>query len=319
CMKLPRCYVCGMPVKDGTTLPDGRILCARDAKSAVLDVDEAKRICADVQNDLNKMFSRFTEFPTDVDISAIDRIDVNSMADTVGNSYESPDILGVYHGAEVGGKLQHQVRLLTGQPANRLRDVCAHELAHAWAKANVTAERHAHIDRDAEEGFCEMVGYLLVDSQNDEAEKKRILANHYTRGQVQLFLAAEQRYGFEQILDWMQNGETSRLVDGHLEEVRNIKTSSSASAEIHSSNNRGGGNVKTVVSSGPATIMLQSILWGPKPMAIINGRSFYVNDEAKIKIGTNSISIQCLAIQTNSVRVLDFSSGEKKEIFLLPK
>jgi len=43
CLKLPTCSICGMPVKDGgIQLPDGRWLCARDAKTVVLDADDIK-------------------------------------------------------------------------------------------------------------------------------------------------------------------------------------------------------------------------------------------------------------------------------------
>src|SRR5271170_6328572 len=44
---LPRCYLCGMPIKQGeeVQLPDGRYLCARDAKSAVMDADSVTQIC----------------------------------------------------------------------------------------------------------------------------------------------------------------------------------------------------------------------------------------------------------------------------------
>src|SRR4051812_9795045 len=41
------CFICGLPVKTNqTTLPDGRILCARDAQGSVLNEDEAKAVCA---------------------------------------------------------------------------------------------------------------------------------------------------------------------------------------------------------------------------------------------------------------------------------
>src|SRR5580658_8322744 len=44
CIQLPRCFICGLPVKDGVELPDGRWLCARDAKTAVLDTNDVERI-----------------------------------------------------------------------------------------------------------------------------------------------------------------------------------------------------------------------------------------------------------------------------------
>src|SRR5437879_7514676 len=54
------CFVCGLPVrKDYVKLTDGRFLCARDAKQAVLNSDEAKRICAEVRADRDQLLSRF--------------------------------------------------------------------------------------------------------------------------------------------------------------------------------------------------------------------------------------------------------------------
>src|SRR5579862_2524208 len=64
CINLPRCFICGLPVKDGVQLPDGRWLCARDAKTAVLNSDDIQRTFSDVHDDLDKLFSRYTTFPT---------------------------------------------------------------------------------------------------------------------------------------------------------------------------------------------------------------------------------------------------------------
>ena len=66
------CYVCGLPVrKDFIKLSDGRFLCARDAKTAVLNDAEAKRICAEVKNDLDRLFIRFTIFPANVEVAVV--------------------------------------------------------------------------------------------------------------------------------------------------------------------------------------------------------------------------------------------------------
>ena len=45
CIKLPLCSICGLPVKDnGIALPDGRYLCARDAKTVVLKAGDIEQI-----------------------------------------------------------------------------------------------------------------------------------------------------------------------------------------------------------------------------------------------------------------------------------
>ena len=55
-----RCYLCGLPVKDNfTQLKDGRALCARDSNAVVLSDQEAKQICDETRNELDRLFSRF--------------------------------------------------------------------------------------------------------------------------------------------------------------------------------------------------------------------------------------------------------------------
>jgi hypothetical protein len=316
CIKLPLCAICGLPVKDGgVELPDGRYLCARDAKMAVLDADDAGRICAQVKDDLDRLFSRFTSFPTNVDVSVIDRIDVQSMFDTRGNSFESPDLLGCIRPETVDNTTRYKMSLLTGVTLVGLKATCAHEFSHAWVGENVPPERHARIARDAEEGFCELVAYLLMDSQGEEGQKKFILQNRYTRGQVELFIEAEKRYGFDQILDWMKYGETAQLEDGHLDEVRDVKM---PSAKIVAVNPVIYNRLNVTNAPAPAIIKLQGILWGSRPTAIINGRSFFANDLLKIKVGTTEVAIRCLAIQKNSVRIQNVDSGKEQELSLSP-
>lgn len=317
CVKLPRCAICGLPVKDGgVELPDGRHLCARDAKTAVLDADDAGRICAQVKDDLDRLFSRFTSFPTNVDVSVIDRIDVQSMFDTRGNSFESPDLLGCIRPETINNTTRYKMSLLTGVTLAGLKATCAHEFSHAWVGENVPKERHARIARDAEEGFCELVSYLLMDSQGEEGQKKFILQNRYTRGQVELFIEAEKRYGFDEILDWMKYGETAQLEDGHLNEVRDVKM---PSAKIVAVNPVIYNRLNVTNSPAPAIIKLQGISWGNPPSAIINGRSFFANDLLKIKVGATEVTIRCLAIQKNSVRIQNVDSGKEQELLLSPK
>jgi Protein DA1 len=315
CVQLPRCFICGLPVKDGVQLPDGRWLCARDAKTAVLDMDDVRSIFTDVHDDLDRIYARFTTFPTNIDVSVIDRVDVDSMFRLTGNSFESPDVLGVTEPFTANGVKRYKISLLTGQPTAQLREVCAHELSHAWVGENVPAERHARLDRDAEEGFCEMMGYLLMDAEGEEGEKKRVMENAYTRGQVQLFVAAEQEYGFDEVLDWMQYGVEGRLEEGHLDEIRDVKMPASNFAAAYTAR-----PIRAAqADSAPATIRLQGILWGSEPSAIINGKSFFAGDEFKVPVGGKEVTIRCLNIGQNSVRIWDADAGGQQELELPTK
>jgi hypothetical protein len=313
CIKLPLCSICGLPVKDnGVALPDGRYLCARDAKTVVLKAANIEQICGQVKVDLDRLFSRFTEFPANVDVTVIDRIDVDSMFYTEGNGSESPDLLGCIRPETVNDTTRYKMSLLIGMPLAQLKETCAHEYSHAWVGENVPKERRARLGRDAEEGFCEMVGYLLMDSQNEEVEKKRVLHNHYTRGQINLFIEAEKSYGFDQVLDWMKYGVTGQLEAGHVDQLRDVKMpsakSGSSSPAIYSRTN--------MSALARPIIKLDGVLWGSRPVAIINGRSFLANDQNPVKVGGTNVNIRCLGIQKTSVRIQNVDSGKEQELRL---
>jgi hypothetical protein len=318
CVRLPRCIICGLPVKEGgLELPDGRYLCARDAKSVVLTIDDARQICSQVKDDLDRLFSRFTFFPTNVDTTVIDRVDVDSMFIREGNNFESPDLLGCIRPETVNDQTRYKMSLLTGLPVAQLKETCAHEYSHAWVGENVPKERRARLGRDAEEGFCEMVGYLLMDSQNEEVEKKRVLQNRYTRGQIDLFIEAEKRYGFDQVLDWMKYGVTAQLEAGHVDELRDVKMPSAKPMANNPAiyiNNRN----PNPPATAPATIKLQGVLWGNQPVAIINGLSFFAKDQKPVKVGGTNVTIRCLEIGKKSVRIRNIDSGEEQALPLPP-
>src|SRR5258708_2054242 len=84
---------------------------------------------------------------------------------------------------------------LGGLPQSAFKATCAHELGHVWLNENLSTERKQRINRDAIEGFCELLSYLLMDSQHEEAQLKQIKLNAYTRGQIHLFIETERRYG----------------------------------------------------------------------------------------------------------------------------
>ena len=313
CLRLPRCAICGLPVgEDGLKLPDGRHLCAREARTAVMTADAAQRVCAGVKDDLDRLFSRFTVFPDNVDVSVIDRIDVDSMFSPDGNDFESPNLLGCVRPETAGQETRYKMRLMTGLPLTELKATCAHEYSHAWVGENVPKERRARLGRNAEEGFCELVAYLLMDSQQEEGQKKFILQNPYTRGQIDVFIAAEKRYGFDQVLDWMKYGEAAQLEAGHEDKLREVKMPPAKAAvgapAIYGRTNR--------PAPAPSVIKLDGVLWGSRPVAIINGRSFLANDQGRVKVGNTNVLIRCLSIRQTVVHIRNVDSGREQELSL---
>ena len=164
---------------------------------------------------------------------------------------------------------------LAGLIANAITLIIAftvHEYAHAWVFENVPPARRKTLSRDAHEGFCEMLAYLLMESLHEEEEMARMLRNTYTRGQIDLFLAAHRQYGINDVVDWMQWGVSSRLKAADLGDIRNVEMPRPKSTALT--------NVLVYGQSqaaAPTRLLLKGISSTKnKPLALINDRTFAV-------------------------------------------
>lgn len=314
CSILPdECFVCGMPVKkDFVRLPDGRVLCARDARNSVLDSVEAKHICEEIRDELDRLFSRFTDFPTNVDFAIVDRVNLMTLFKVPGNDYDCPDILGYFCSKTNHNKVRFDISVMSALPRAELRSTCAHELSHAWVAKNVSAERRETLGRDAEEGFCELISYLLMDSENEESEKKAILANNYTRGQIDLFIAAERTYGINDVLDWMKWGRDAELDADAPERIRAVDMP--PAKRIPATN-------FFVYAAAPAAVPDTLVLKGISgvknhALVLINDQSLAAGESEKIRVGKTNILVRCLEIRDDSVRIEIVTSGEERVLSL---
>lgn len=313
CMILgTRCFLCSLPAKTNLTeLADGRVLCARDAQTAVLDEGQAKQICGETRNSLDRLFSRFMAFPeTNVTVSIVDRVHLQSLFKSAGQDSECPNVWGYHDSKRNRRGVEHAISLLSALPDRMFKATCAHEYGHAWLNENLSERRKRSLGQDAKEGFCELLSFLLMDANQEEAEKKLILRNTYTRGQIHLFIAAEHRYGFNDIVDWMKSGTDSRLTADDLGRVRNVEAASSttkprAQALLY----------KDQPAPVPDVLTLKGILWAPKtPQALINDRAFAVNEQGKVRVGKTNVAIRCLAIRQDGVRIQLLSSGQEQDL-----
>src|SRR5205823_4373930 len=157
----------------------GRFLCARDARRAVLDEDEAKRICEEVRDSLDHLFSRFLTFPaTNLDIKIVDRVNLQELFKSPGRNYECPNVLGyIQSKTNRQGRIRHEISLLSGLPLGEVKAVCAHELTHSRQFENVPAARKKTLGHAANEGFCELVAWLFLADQHEEEQMKELRAN----------------------------------------------------------------------------------------------------------------------------------------------
>ena len=81
------CFICGLPVKEGyQKLPDGRFLCAREARDVISSESEAREIADKVRDDMDRLFSRFLTIPeTNVVITIADRYQLENLFRAPGN------------------------------------------------------------------------------------------------------------------------------------------------------------------------------------------------------------------------------------------
>jgi len=314
---LTDCYICGLPANPNTPgfvrLEDGRVLCARDAKTAVLRQEDGAQVFHEVRDSLDRMFSRFTGFPdTNIALAMVDRVHLQELFTLAGNDYHCPNILGYTQTQTNGTALEHRISLMTGLPLSWLQAGCAHELSHAWVAENVPPARRRTLAREAEEGFCELVAYLSSSARNEEDQKAMILSNAYTRGQVQLFIAAEATYGLNDVLDWMRYGTDPRLSASEPTLLHNVilphqRTALTTTVPLG----------QAAPASAPTTLELKAVFWDQKrPLALINGHTFGVQERGKVRLGSTNVTVRCLAITPNSVRIQVAGSDKEQELFL---
>lgn len=313
CTELPNaCYLCSLPLlKNYKTLPDGRTICERDARTVVLDDREAAGICEQVKSDLDRQFIRFITLPdTNVTIELMDRVTLQELYKVIGNDFSCPNTLGCTQTKTNDHGFSFQISLLSGLPREQLITTCVHEFAHAWIIENTEAHRRKSISKDAVEGFCELLAFLFAKEHGYESGKSEILANYYTRGQIHLFIAAEQQLGFNEIVDWMKFGEDTSLKTNELVRIRRL--------DLPQPTNR----VATLFYApapaiAPTTLKLNGITWSKtRPMASVNHRNFAVNEESMVPLGETNVTVRCLAIREDSVTIQIIGTGEKFELHL---
>jgi hypothetical protein len=307
------CYICGLPARQNSLeLPDGRFLCARDSKAVVLDDRKALRICNEAREALDRLLARFTTFPgTNVDVEIVDRVNLMELFKVPGNDFACPNVLGYTQFTTNEDNLEITISLMSGLLPAEFKSTVAHEYTHCWVFENVSPKRRKALNRSAEEGFCELISYLLMDAQREEGQKRVILGNAYSRGQIQMFIEAEKRYGLDDVLEWMKHGVDAQLKDPakvrDLETPRLERPAPATNAAVY------------VYEPPPApdTLILRSVSWiRNQPLAVINDRTLGVGESAKVRLGKTNVLVRCLAITNDSARIQLVGSGEEQKLFL---
>ena len=313
-MSAASCFVCGLPARRNYTgLPDGRVLCERDAATAVLKEADGLRLSRETRQSLGRLFSRFLAFPeTNVSVTIVDRVNLQEQFRFPGNDYTCPNIWGYLRTQTNGDGLHHEISLLSGLPLDGFKSTCAHEYSHGWLHENLSAERKKTLSRDAVEGFCELIAFMLMDSQLEEGQKRLIKLNAYTRGQIDLFVEAEQLYGFNEVLKWVKYGTDDRLRGDELGRIRRVEMPPPRVPPPQSLAGYTNPN-----AAAPGTLTLKAIFWQrQQSLAIINDQTFGLQQQADVRLGATNVTLRCLEIRKDGVRVQIVGTGLEQELAL---
>jgi hypothetical protein len=295
------CSLCKLPVKEGyTEVGDGRYLCARDAKTVILDTNEGLQACQEARPELDRLFSRFMTFPTtNVVLSIVDQVHMEELHSQPGFERQCPLVLGYTRSVMMrDGGWKHPIAILSALPRARLMAVYTHELAHAWTSENVSPNRR--MIQDSAEGFCELIACRLMEHLQETNAVGFIKTNNYTRGQIALFLEAYDTYDLNRILDWMKYGEDDRLFPADLDRIRRIDL---ALQTVQVSRPAPAGPPPAAVQTPvPDRLTLIGISGtGKRRLALINDCTLAENEEAKVRVGGTNVTIRCVEIRADSV------------------
>lgn len=317
CVKLEaHCFACGLPVKSGfTSLPDGRFLCAACARDAVGSDEEAKKICLEARDDLDRLFSRYLRFPqTNIVLTIVDQFTLESLFKSPGYTRKCTAIFGATQSHSIGGRSQiHSINILSSLNKSQLEAVAAHEFGHAWINETLPTSRKATLSPDALEAFCELIAYTLMDDRRAAYQKQAINENPYTRGQLDAFLTAECSHGFNAVLDWMKSGEAAKLDAADPDGVRATQPTESAAAAAA---------LPSYLLNAPPAVLPEKLILrtisgsATKRLAIINDQTFAVMDRTRVRLAKTNVIVRCLEIRPNSVLIRFEASGAKLELFL---
>jgi len=301
------CSTCRLPVRSGfTKLPDGRLLCANDAKESVLSQDALEEIYREVKRDLFRMLAGNVLPDRNVTVELAGRNELERHLRTQRFPHDKNVTLGVTETRGRAGQFEHHIYILSGLRKSRAAAVCAHEYTHAWLHENIVAGRK--LDSDTIEGFCELVAFKLMTDRNETAERKIILDNSYTSGQVHSLVKAEDRYRFPQIVKWMKDGVDDKVDFGNTARVL-VRNNDDDPIQVAWQ------PVKP--TAVPDTLVLRGISGTPqRRFALVNDTTLQKGEQAKVRVGSSNVVVRCVEISDASVLLTINGAAEQTQLSL---
>jgi hypothetical protein len=185
---------------------------------------------------------------------------------------------------------EHSMYILDTLPPARFAAVCAHEYGHAWINENVRSGRK--LDPNSVEGFCEWVAYKVMAQRNELVEQKMILANKYTRGQIDAFIKADESFRSYDVIKWIKDGVDNQIDFGDPSRVLTLDRQP-VPVPVWGS---------PAPSAVPSTLVLRGISGNAnRRFALINDCTLQKNESGRVRVGSSNVVVQCLTITSNSV------------------
>ena len=306
-----RCTICRLPVNvRGRQLPDGRFFCPKDAEAGIFDEREMQQIYAETRRDLESILASTGTLPDrNIKVSFVDATQLKKLNQTLPSPHDEANIFGLTR-TRVRNKseFEHEIHLATGLGRARLAAVIAHEYTHTWIHENIPPTRK--LEKDSVEGFCELVAYKLMTRRDEELEKKIILGNAYTRGQVNAFVQAENNHQFHRVVKWLKTGVDETLVETT---TQALVLKKEAPELVW--------NPPTARPTRvPDTLELRGISGrSGRRYALVNNCTVTTGDDARIRVGTTSVNARCLEVTAQSVVLHIEGQRRPIELFLRPK
>ena len=306
------CAACDLAVvpKTMVKLEDGRILCELDAKGAILSEELARDIFQEVKREAQQILVHWPPLPDrNITVELVNR-------DQFVKEYrrrpgiEDPEkLLGLTRSrTKDETNFEHHIYLLNGVLRPQFEATCAHEYVHTWL--NEHEKRGRKLDKDSEEGVCELISYKYLAARTQTNEMNRILASSYTRGQIEALVAVEQKYPFHRLVAWIHEGVDSWLDKDKLERVLELKKAVAPPTEDFA----WAPNVPVPV---PDKLVLKGISGGAaRRFALINDRTFGKDEELKVRVGTSNVVVRCLEVREKSVLIRVKGQNDATELFL---
>ena len=306
CHKLERrCWICAHPAaKDFIKTPDGRYICRREAKSAIISKQAVHQTFQRTRNAVKRMTRGYMTLKSP-------EINVEVFSQPVWDPDGTKSALhrqGLATTRQVGKTFHHNVMLINGLVNTNLIGVSAHEFTHLWINENRGKHKIAPLTNEA---ICEMVAYKLAETYRHQNYMKVIRENTYTKGRSNELLPLVKRYGLKALLRWVIEGSGPTPSAQDLARLRSSRPASTAAAQqpttakpspLH--------QARRSMPAKPDSLELKGVIGSPgKYTALISGVMFREGEARSIKLKDKTVKARCEKI-TRTTAVLKLEGAD---------